>query len=248
MRARRRGAIIGIAAALLSVRAAPAGAQREPYAVDSVRVELAVAGDSARVRARYWFARPARALDFTHLTNTCTRVGAVVARRDGLAVALVADSNPPWVVLHDTTDAAAQPAMPFRYDVEYLVTSAAGGRMAVPLVQPAGALDPRGAPMRPRVGIVVRTAGGADGEPRLPRFTRSGEGEWTARMSAAPATVVMRRRGAAATTCDDGVMIPGEHAGFVRRVGLFLATIVLWIPLYFWWAGRRRAEEAEDAT
>jgi hypothetical protein len=46
--------------------------------------------------------------------------------------------------------------------------------------------------------------------------------------------------------CHDPTAVPGEHGGFPLRFGLFVATIVLWIPLYFWWATRRRDTARDD--
>lgn len=230
--------------------ASVAHAQREPYPVDSARIEVRVHAESSEVRVRYWFARPVRALDFTHLTNACTRVVVGTARRGERSVTLVVDSNPPWVVLHDTTDAASEPERGFTYDVEYRVHYPGGSRLALPVIQPAGAIDARGAPVRPKVQLVVRNAGLPGLEPRLPRFSATGPGEWHAGMAAVPATVVMRSGSAVGrgAPCDDAIGIPGENGGFVRHVLLFAGTIALWIPLYFGWALRRRPGERVDAT
>jgi hypothetical protein len=226
-------------------------AQRDPLPADSVVVDVRVHAESALVNARYFLARPVRAMDLTYLTNTCAAVSAIAATRSGTAVAFSIDTTLPWVTLHDTTDTANEGQGPLRYEVAYRVHLGFAKRVAIPLVQPARALDARTASVRPKVRVDLRTAGVGIGEPEFPRFDRVDASQWTSTNIAVPSTVVVRgalRPGQ--TPCDVAVRSAGSNDGFTWRFTAFVGTLVLWIPLYFAWATRRRRsdDDAEAST
>jgi hypothetical protein len=239
-----RSAWIGVA--LLASTPAMAEAQREPYPVDSARIDLQVWRDSTRVRQEYWLARAVRALDLTWFMNACASVGTPAATSGGLPVVFAADTNTPWVVLHDTTDAALLGEGPVRYVLSYVVTHGGGGQASIPVLQPNGPLGTRGGAVTPKVRLRVITEDG-DRRPVLPRFSLVREGVWEASMVAIPANVVARGPIAGDATCDDEAPVAGENGDFPRLVALFVLTIVLWIPLYFWWATRKRDAPEEGA-
>jgi hypothetical protein len=226
-------------------------AQREPLATDSVSIDVRVLGDTALVDARYWFPRQVRALDLTFLTSTCTAVSSITGTRNGAPVAFAIDTTRPWVSLHDTTDTGDEANAPLRYDVAYRVHLGHARRQALPLIQPARALDPRTAAVTPKVRMTVTSASSSIGAPEFPRFQHPGASQWIASTIAVPATIVLRgelRPGA--TPCDEEIRIDGENDGFPWRFATFVGTLVLWIPLYFAWATRRRVgdDNAEENT
>ena len=227
----------------------PAEAQRDPYPVDSMRVEIHAWRDSSRVTTRLWFVQPVRVLDYTYLSNNCTTIGNLVARRGGLPVALLADTNPPWIGLHDTTDAVGEPPGPQAHELTYHVTHLSGARVAVPIVQPAGPLTARNAALQSKVRLTVMSEQLRAGEPVLPRFRAVASREWKAAMVAAPSHVLIATGGVTtAAACDSPVQLPGGSGGFLRLVTLLVTTIVLWIPLYFWWATRKRMGDTEGES
>lgn len=226
-------------------------AQREPLATDSVAVDARVLGDSVLVNVRFWFPRPVRALDLTYLTNTCASVSAIAATRNGAGVAFSIDTTLPWVTLHDTTDTANEGQGPLRYEVAYRVHLGRARRVAIPLVQPARALDARSAAVRPKVRMTVRSDDATVGAPEFPRFERVDASQWTTTSIAVPSTVVVRgERRPGQAPCDDAVRSAGVNDGFTWRFAAFVGTLVLWIPLYFAWATRRRRgdNDAEESA
>lgn len=215
--------------------------------MDSAHIELQVWRDSTRVSQAYWLARPIRALDLTWYVNGCASVGTPTATNGGLPVVFAADTNTPWVVLHDTTDASLLGEGPLRYGLSYLVTHGGGGQASIPVLQPSGPLGARGGPVTPKVRLRVTTDDGVL-RPVLPRFRFVREGVWEAVMVAIPANVVVRGPESGAASCDEASRMPGANGGFVRLVGLFVLTIATWIPLYFWWAMRQRDPAGDDAS
>ncbi|MBC7893922.1 MAG: hypothetical protein H7066_00825 [Cytophagaceae bacterium] len=228
-----------------------ARAQREPLATDSVGIDVRVLGDSVLVNARFWFPRPVRALDLTYLTNTCVSVSAIAATRNGVPVAFSMDTTRPWVTLHDTTDAANEGDAPLRYDIAYRVHTGHATRVAIPVIQPARALDARSAAVTPKVRLQVTSTSASIGVPEFPRFQQVGASRWSASTIAVPATIVVRGEvRPEVTPCDDAIRIEGENDGFTWRFAAFVGTLVLWIPLYFAWATRRRRgdDDAEETA
>ena len=241
-RARRRlGCLIATAFV-----ARPLAAQGEGLAVDSVRVAVQLQAASARVEEWYWLARTPRVLDFMYLANGCSAVAQVQAARGDLPVALAADTNAPWVSWHDTTDVTVPVDVPVVYRVGYDVTWRGGGRRTLPLVHPGRPLTARAAPVVPLVRVVVEDASGAH-QPSFPRLVRESPTRWSAALVAIPSTVVLEGPDAAGG-CAPGDAIGGANDGFTRRMALLALTMLLWIPLYFWWAVRRRAGEDEAGT
>lgn len=234
----QKGVCTGCLAIVLVARVARA--QREPYPVDSARIVARVGRESSLVQATYWFAREPRALDLTYLETSCSSVTGVDAHRGDATVSLVREENRPWVVLHDTSDVGELVTGPVAYRLAYRVRHLGGPRLAVPLVQPAGPLDARGARVAAKVQLHVSVAERDLARPEFPRFAEVRPAEWAADLVAVPSSIVMGVRRAAAEPTPCELEIAGANGGFIRRVALFLLTLLLWIPLYFWWAARRR--------
>jgi hypothetical protein len=86
------------------------------------------------------------------------------------------------------------------------------------------------------------------GAPVLPRFRVLGPRQWEITMVAVPSQVVVKTGAPTHSAVDESsTRFVGENGGFAVRVALLVSTIVLWIPLYFWWATRRRDGDDEGA-
>jgi hypothetical protein len=109
----------------------------------------------------------------------------------------------------------------------------------LPLLVPAAALqrapDSRGA----LVDLNVTFAGDGGARVRLPRFEPTGRsGEWQTRL-ALPSMLRIDLPAASTDRCD--AFQAGPTGGLVWRALTFVGTMGLWIPVYFWWFGRRQA-------
>lgn len=237
---------LGVAVVLTAPRTLPA--QRESLPADSVAIDVDVRPSQSLVSARYWFARPVRALDLVHLTNSCTSIRDLRATRNGLVAGLTSDTTRPWVVWHDTSEVADAEGS-LTYAFTYRVDHGPAARLALPMVLPDRPLDARNAPVTPKVRLSVRIEGEPSNAPEFPRFVREPDGRWSAALIAVPATIVVR--GALRedqTPCDDAIRMEGSNGGFVTRLSAFIGTLALWIPLYFWWATRQRRGDNEPET
>jgi hypothetical protein len=105
---------------------------------------------------------------------------------------------------------------------------------------PAAALqrapDSRGAV----VDLNVTFAGDRGARVRLPRFEPTGRSdEWRTRLLALPSMLRIDLPAASTDRCD--AFQTGPTGGLVWRALTFVGTMGLWIPVYFWWFGRRQA-------
>ena len=125
----------------------------------------------------------------------------------------------------DVLDAGMLEALFRKYRPQYLVPAAALQR----------APDSRGAV----VDLNVTFAGDSGARVRLPRFEPTGRyGEWRTRLLALPSMLRIDLPAASTDRCD--AFQAGPTGGLVWRALTFVGTMGLWIPVYFWWFGRRQ--------
>lgn len=221
----RRPALVALA---LLAPAAVSAAPRFPS--HTVRIDVAVADGTAHVDESYDLDAPVGDASFEFLADACSSVGPISATAGGRPLTLTASHHGPWTTLQAGVDSAAP--IRLRYDVQ--VQGA-----AIPIVMPAAALGPAGQLRGADVSLQVRFANASEAATvLLPRFDRGEQpGTWRARMLAIPSTVRVRVPGAG--VC--GRALAGTTGGLGWRFWIFVLTMVAWVPIYFWWFGRRDA-------
>ncbi len=219
--------------AALAVLCLP-GASRAEQAFPShdVRIDVSVAdAASVSVRERYLLDGPAGASMFELLENACSTIGPISASIDNRPFVLEASHRSPWTILRTTGGSTAGDGreLSLSYDVRL------GGGVAVPIVLPSAVLgragESRGADVALRVEFGAALSGASVVLPRLERLGDSNA--WQARLSAIPSVIHLGLAG----SCDRA--LAGTTGGLEWRFWLFLATMAVWIPVYFWWFGRR---------
>jgi hypothetical protein len=217
-----------------------AAAQRSRFPADSVHVVVAVTGDTAAtVSAHLRLAAAVRTADFTYLARACTRVSALTVARPPLAAGIASDTSTPWVAIHDTTELAPDASLSayeIRYDVSWT-----GDTPRIPLVMPAAPLGAAGS--TPSSVVIEVTL--ADSATRVvsPRMRRTGQ-RWSSTLAAIPSTIVLSRPAPGRdASCDKDESSGGDAGSFHIRFALLLATMGVWVPLYFVWAARARGHE-----
>jgi hypothetical protein len=201
----------------------------------SVAIDV-TAGNAASVQARYAFTGNPSAMSFEYLEQPCARVGAVRLESNGQAVPYARVATGPWVRLHDTT--AVDPS---RSSLGYTLTydvALYGDEASIPIVLPVTALAT--APRRgdPVASVAVQLPPG--GRVILPRMERvETDGRWQARVIALPSAVRVRLATPNAD-CPADASTPGDSGRFTLIFWSLIATLVLWVPTYLWWANRQR--------
>jgi hypothetical protein len=194
------------------------------------------AGNGASVQARYAFTGNPGAMSFEYLEQPCARVGVVRLESEGRAVPYARVATGPWVRLHDTSAVD-----PLRTSLGYKLTydvALHGNVVSIPVIVPVTALATAARRGDPVATVAVRLP--QDGRVVLPRMARvDANGRWAARMIALPSAVRVRL----ATPnggCSADASTPGESGRFILIFWSLIATLVLWVPLYLWWANRQR--------
>jgi hypothetical protein len=222
-----------------------AEAQRSRVPADSVHISMVVEPSGrARSRMHVRLTAAVRTMDFTYLAHSCNSVTGIAFARAAVPLGLSIDSNPPWVTVHDTTE-LPDSASTTAYDGEW-TTDLGDTESSVPVLVPWGALGGLSPGVRPKVVIEVRFP---PSDPRArvisPRMTRSGSG-WHATFNALPSSVRIRaEQGGRSDGCEGAGprLIPGNSGRFPVIFASLIATMLLWVPLYFWWAHRQRSGE-----
>ncbi|HXV85854.1 MAG TPA: hypothetical protein VD793_04100 [Gemmatimonadales bacterium] len=166
---------------------------------------------------------------FQYRRTSCTTVDSVVITLNGTAVPFSQSEAGPFVRLAPQERASPGDVVvvTHRVTLSRAVTS-------VPVVLPAVSLTSA-------AEVTLRMAG-REGRPVLPHLPRGdGPGTWTATLAALPAAVRVdlgRAPSAAVAACAAPAWT-GDSGTFETRLAVFVATLVLWIPLYFWWAHRQ---------
>jgi hypothetical protein len=218
----------------------PARAQETRWSVSVATADVRLEGTAtAHVRQRFVLSAPLDSVAFEHLRFRCSGIADLAVRIGSERIRLTSTEAPPWRRWRATP--ASPVAAGSVIGTDYSVALQPGAD-AIPLLVPSGVL------VRESTGasdeLVVLSLIGEDvgAVPVLPRFTRQAGGRWTARLPAMPSLIrVDRASPAPDSPCPDGLV-----AGSSRRLELvfllFVATLVLWVPLYFvWvWYTRRR--------
>jgi hypothetical protein len=223
--------VLLVAMALVS---GAASAQDRAFPSALVRIEVRVDGRTARVRQHYALTGPLDILAVEYLDNGCARVGPVTATLGEQVVTLDELQPGVWVRLQGrlAPPDRDEGSLILRYEVQL-----AGPLHEIPIVLPAASLarapDARGAAVD--VSVVA-----AEGSPpftvTLPRLERVASNRWSERLLAMPSTVHLSYATGAAEVCEPPPPGPG---GLVWRFWVFVATMGLWVPIYFWWFSRR---------
>jgi len=230
-------ALASAALAVVLAGARTAAAQAASFPAREVRVEVTIGADArARVREAYVLTGAVDAATFELLDVPCARLGPVTSVVDNRAIAFDASRRAPWTTFRAAGIGAAAGAV---WRIEYLVETG-GGDAAVPLVLPAATLERVAGTRGAAVTIAVTFAG--DGDATLPRFDHdAGSRTWRARLLALPSLIRVRVPRAASVACDAATA--GTSGGLEWRFWIFVATMAIWVPVYLWWFGRRRAGE-----
>ena len=192
-------------------------------------VAIVVREGRASVQGRFAFTGNPGALSFEWLERACATVGPVRLESFGDAVPYARVATGPWVRLHDTS--AVDPMRDsLGYHVAYDVVLRSGD-VSIPIVLPNIVLTPRRAPALATVSIELPEGARVT----LPRMTRVSATRWTARMTALPSAVRVEMDLPNAQCAAD---VTGDR-GFTVVFWSLVATLVLWVPLYLWWANRQ---------
>ena len=202
-----------------------------------IRVDLGDDGIAA-VREEYALTSAMDSAGFQFLDDPCTTVGPVFAAIDDREIAFSAapERATPWRFLN--ADVSGTPNGPGRLIVRYEVR-ARGSEVVVPIVMPAATLDLAEGARGARVTIAVRWTG-ARGAVRvaMPRLESTSADEWGGLLLAMPSSVrvdVAQTTGGG--TCDRATT--GATGGLEWRFAILVGTMVIWVPGYLLWFGRR---------
>jgi hypothetical protein len=230
---RRRTESIAAAGLLLAAQAAQG--QAAPFPTAGVKIEIAVAPDGgARIHESYALAPGTTVPGFQYLSGPCATVDGVTFSLGDAPVHIAPLARGPWRELHPDAATRATGGGAF-LTVSYQVRLT-GRWTSIPVVMPMAPLA-TGAGRTASAEIALRLPQGPPAGPVLPRLTASGGGTWTGAFNAIPSVVVLDR-GAPQPPCAEPAQ-PGDAGSFGVRFTIFLATLLLWIPLYFWWANRQ---------
>ncbi|MCC6929407.1 MAG: hypothetical protein IT359_10495 [Gemmatimonadaceae bacterium] len=236
--------IAGSTALLLSTFIARASFAQQPATAapgsDSVAVLVTIDADTSdrwqvvtRVRLAADSGDTSRRAAFQYLARPCASVGDVLLDDGATVVSLAARADGAWRALADTLTSARGTRTGFA--LRYTVTRTAGA-VDVPIVIPTFPI-PRGA--NARLGNVQVTVRVPDDRASVtfPRFEHEGSRTWSARLVALPSFVHVRLTDDAARC---GETVPrGDDGGLSWRFWLLVAILVVWVPVYQWWALRQ---------
>lgn len=210
------------------------GAQPRLRANEASVAMVVRAGNGAAVQARYAFTGNPGAMSFEYLEQPCAQVGTVRLESEGRAVPYARVATGPWVRLHDTS-AVDLGRSSLGYTLTYDV-ALQGDVVSIPVVVPVSALARGARRGDPVATVAVRLP--QDGRVVLPRMARvDATGRWEARMIALPSAVRVRLAKPNGNCAADAV--PRDSGRFILIFWSWIATLVLWVPLYLWWANRQ---------
>ena len=209
------------------------------------RVDVAVGEDGrATVRETFQLHGIPAAVSFRAPAAACAPLDGVTAALDERQLPLASSGDAAWQTFQLTAPADASTVGPASRPSTLVVsysTRLGARHSTLPLLVPAAALqrapDSRGA----IVALNVTFAADGRARVRLPRFAPTGRsGEWQTRLLALPSMLRIDLPAASTDRCD--AFQAGPTGGLVWRALTFVGTMGLWIPVYFWWFGRRQAE------
>lgn len=218
-------------AALLCLGVASAAAQTVPFPAAGVRVDIVLdSSGTAHIDERYALAPGSTLPSLQYLSARCASVEAVAFTLANGPLGFQEVARGPWVELRFAAPPQVTGGGVF-LTVSYVARI--HGRVAsIPVLMPMAPLAAQ-SPAR----VTLTAPPDATVHPVLPHLTRDRPGTWTAEFRALPSFVRVDLGGAGAA-CDE--RRPAGNAGtFDLRFAIFIATLALWIPLYFWWARRQ---------
>lgn len=212
-------------------------AQQPRLRVHEASLVVAVtAENAASIVARYAFTGNPGAMSFEYLEQPCARVGAVRLQSNGQVVPYARVATGPWVRLHDTS--AVDPGRSsLGYTLAYEV-ALLGDEVSIPLVLPVVALASAARRGEPVATVAVQLPPGA--RVILPRMNRvDADARWETRMIAVPSAVRVHLASPNGD-CPADTSAKGESGRFMLIFWSLITTLVIWVPLYLWWANRLR--------
>lgn len=233
-RPRPRTRAIGAAGALWFGASAALG-QTAPFPTAGARVEITVDSSGiARVAQSYALSPGTTLPDFQYLAGRCATMDSVALALGGAPLAIRAVRRGPWVELRLDSAAHASGGGVF-LTISYQATLS--GRLAsIPVVMPMAPLAASTPAVRP-AELILRLPSRPGARPLLPHLAPTGPPTWTSRFDALP-SMVRLDLGPDRSPCDEP-RTGGDAGTFDLRFAVFIATLALWIPLYFWWAQRQ---------
>ena len=220
------------AALLVAAAAVPTATARgqTAFAVSDARVAIVVDTDRvAHVRATYALAQDVPLPSLRYLSARCATVERIAVSLAGVRLEPAATARGPWVDL--ALNAGSTHGQVGDTLVVWYVSQLSADVASIPLLLPVAPLS------RPaRLDLRLPSA---DARPVLPHLSRDGAPDtWFATLRALPSAVRVDLGWPSAGPCAE-TQPAGEAGDFRIRLGVFIATLVLWIPLYFWWASRQ---------
>ena len=209
------------------------------------RVDVAVDEDGrATVRETFQLRAMPAAVSFRAPAAACAPLAGVTAALDERHLPLTSSGDGPWQTFQITALADASTvgsASPPSSLVVSYSTRLGARHSTLPLLVPTAALQPAPDSRGALVDLHVTFAGDGGARVRLPRFEPAGRsGEWQTRLLALPSMLRINLPAVSADRCD--AFQAGPTGGLVWRALTFVGTMGLWIPVYFWWFGRTKAE------
>lgn len=204
-------------------------AQPAAFPARDVRVAISMDGAFAAVHEEFELHAPVEHAALRALTHACATLGPITVEFESRSLLPEGDRRGPWLQWSLPTDEG--PRAPARLVVDYVV-ELRGGRTGIPVLHPAAPLTDDA-----RVSMVVRGLG-PESDVTLPRLAPTAD-EWRATLPALPSWVVVQGRALDAQACE----VPPARTpnGLELRVWTLVAVMAVWIPVYFWWFGRRRS-------
>ncbi len=233
-RPRPRTRAIVAAGALCLVTGTVRG-QTAPFPTPGVTVAITVEPNGVTQIAQSYALAPGTVLpDFQYLTGRCAAMDSVAIGLGTSPLNQRLVMRGPWVELHLDSGVRASGGG-LVLSVSYLATLS-GRRASIPVVMPMAPLAASTPGVRP-VEVTLRLPSGPGTRPLLPHLAATGSQTWASRLEALP-SVVRVDLGPGRPPCDEP-RAGGDAGSFDVRFAVFVATLVLWIPLYFWWARRQ---------
>jgi len=216
-----------------------ANAQPAVFPARGATIEISVDSTGKASVSEHWrLAGVPPDLSLQYLETACGAVSPIVFALDGASVGYRTVRNAPWVVL--------RPAMAVRNGtgaaelrVDYLV-QVNGSKLSIPVVMPGAPLESGAGGGAVAVEVSISLPPSWRGARVVfPQLHPTEEpGHWSARLPAIPSLVRVRRdppvdqAPCAPLHADEG---GGSSGPFERIFFAFVATVVLWVPLYMLW-------------
>jgi hypothetical protein len=220
---------------VLALAAASARGQQPSPAISSASINIAIdAPDVAVVNVNLSADRPMAPVAWQFLHDRCAGIDTVLFTQANTTQAVLPSSRGPWTTV--PAPDMSTPTATLRYRVHMF-----GPVAAIPIVMPAAPLGDRGAAaVRLRLTIGSRLA---HARPLFPALHQVGAGEWEAQFPAMPSVVRIALNDSVVASCA-GEEAPASAGPFLPIFFSFVAVLVLWVPLYLWWARRSRDSRA----